>query len=101
MDTIYVSGAYRSQKKVLDLLDLQVLVSHHVGAGNQTKVLCKAMSVFLPLSQFCCPQMFVFVKNFDSGGLECPHSAEFTGFLFFIFYLFLEIGSVCIAYTVR
>lgn len=36
-------SAYRSQKSVQDILEaeLQMAVSHHEGAGNQTQVLCK------------------------------------------------------------
>lgn len=37
------SGADRGQERVLDLLDLELrmIVSHHVGAGSQTWVLCR------------------------------------------------------------
>lgn len=36
-------GACRSQKVAVDLLerDLQMVASHHVGAENQTQILCK------------------------------------------------------------
>lgn len=41
--TMYVFGVQGDQKKVLNPveLDLQVVVSHHVGSGTQTWVLCK------------------------------------------------------------
>jgi hypothetical protein len=40
---VHVS-AHRGQKVALDALEqeLQVAVSHHVGAGNRTPVLCKS-----------------------------------------------------------
>lgn len=38
--TMHVPGTKRSWEKVLDLLELelQMVLSHHVGSGNQTKV---------------------------------------------------------------
>jgi hypothetical protein len=49
-----VYGACRGHKRASDLLKLeaQVVVSHHVGSGNQTWVLCK--------SNQCSQQVFVF-----------------------------------------
>lgn len=43
MCTMYMPGALRGQKWVLDILQpgLQAVVTHHVYAGNQTHVLCK------------------------------------------------------------
>ena len=45
--------AHRGQKKVSDLpeLELQVVVSHNVGAENRTQVLCKSSQghfIFIP-----------------------------------------------------
>lgn len=38
--TLFVPGALRAQKMV-ECSHGQLVVSHHVGAGNQTQVLCK------------------------------------------------------------
>jgi hypothetical protein len=41
--TMCVTSACRGQKVLEHLeLELQILVSHHVGAGNQTWVLCQS-----------------------------------------------------------
>jgi hypothetical protein len=44
MCTVYMSGVHGGLKKVLDPLELELstVVSCHVGAGNQTWVLCKS-----------------------------------------------------------
>lgn len=41
--TIYVPDDHAGQKRVSDNLEmeLQTVVSHHMGAGNLTQVLCK------------------------------------------------------------
>lgn len=59
----------RGQKRALDSLELklQATASHHVGAQNQTPVLCKSGQCPKSLSSFCrepCPHPMV---NF-----ECP-----------------------------
>ena len=43
MYAMCVPGACRGQKKALDLLELELrmVVSHHVGAGNEILVFCK------------------------------------------------------------
>lgn len=40
---VYVHGNTRSQKRVLDLLELelQMVVSHYIGTTNKTQVLCE------------------------------------------------------------
>lgn len=38
---MYIPGAHRSQKRTLDL-ELQVFMSHHVGAWNRTLVSCSS-----------------------------------------------------------
>ena len=42
MSIIYVSGAHEDQKRASDPLELelQTVVSHHVGAGDWTQILC-------------------------------------------------------------
>ena len=44
--TMCVPGTHRAQKNVLDPLEveLQMVLSHYVGVGNQTWVLCKGNS---------------------------------------------------------
>jgi hypothetical protein len=44
--TMHMPDAHRVQKRALDPLELklQMVVSHNVGAGNQTPVLCKIHS---------------------------------------------------------
>lgn len=46
LHTTYLSGAHRRQQKASDSweLELQVVGSHHVGAGNQAQGLCKSSS---------------------------------------------------------
>jgi hypothetical protein len=41
---LYVCSAHRGHKKTSDPLELQVILSHHVGAGNQTWELWRAVS---------------------------------------------------------
>lgn len=47
-DTMYMPGAYGSQKRALDSweLDLQMIVKYHMGAGNQSKTSANTTSVF-------------------------------------------------------
>jgi hypothetical protein len=44
MYTAYAPDTQRDQKRESDCLELelQMVVSHHVDAGNQTQVLCKS-----------------------------------------------------------
>jgi len=42
---MYVPGAHRGQKRAPDLLELQVTVSHYVGAGDQNRISCKKSSL--------------------------------------------------------
>lgn len=49
MFVLHAFGAHRGQKKTLNPLEveLEVVVSHHVGRGNHTQVLCKTFAVIL------------------------------------------------------
>jgi hypothetical protein len=51
-----VSGTHRGKRRTLDPLglELQVVVSHHVGSGNQTQVLCNPLST---------PELFVWPQR--------------------------------------
>lgn len=45
---VYVGSAYGGQKRVWNPLELelQIVVSHHLNAGNQIQVLCKTSKCF-------------------------------------------------------
>lgn len=55
MHTTWMHHAHRAQKKVLDPLELElwVLVSHYVGAGNRVQVLCKSNKSSKPMTCLC------------------------------------------------
>jgi hypothetical protein len=55
-----MTGAHEGQKRVLDPLEqnLQIVVSHHVTAGNWTCVLCKSNKCSYPLSHISDPSTF-------------------------------------------
>lgn len=42
MCTVYMPGARRERSEVLDPVEPEMSVRTHVGAGNQTRVLCKS-----------------------------------------------------------
>lgn len=44
-------GAHRCQKQASDLLELELwlVVSHHVGSGTLTQILCKSNKCYAPL----------------------------------------------------
>lgn len=48
-----VPGVHNGQKRVLDPseLEIQMIVSHHVGAENQIQVLCKRSNYSQPQKQ--------------------------------------------------
>ena len=50
MSTTNVLVVHKSQKRALDLLALEsrMVVSHHVGAGASTGILCKSNQYFQP-----------------------------------------------------
>ena len=59
--------AHREQKRVLDPLELElwIVVSHYVGAGNHIQVLCKrSQSVLLTAEPFLHPLFFEKLKNY-------------------------------------
>jgi hypothetical protein len=55
---MYVSGVHRGQKRALEPLgvELQMVVSHHVGAESGTQVLCRSNKCFKPLSHLSIPK---------------------------------------------
>lgn len=50
---VFVPGAHKGQKRVLDPseLELQMIVSHHVGDENQFQVLCRHSNYSQPQKQ--------------------------------------------------
>ena len=57
-----LSNAFGGQKRVLDPLELelQMVVSHHVGARNQTQVLCKQEQLVFLTSEPSLQLFFLF-----------------------------------------
>ena len=56
-----VCSVHEGQKRVLGLQgsELQVVDSHHVGAGNQIQVFCKSSRSCKPLRHFFQPLLFL------------------------------------------
>lgn len=59
MGTVCVPGAHSGQERVLDL-GLQMVVGHHVHAGNPTLVLCK-IKVFFTTEPLLRPHLHIYI----------------------------------------
>ena len=55
MCTVDMPGAWGSQDRALSPLEFQIVVSHHMGAGNQTQVHCKSNKCSKLLSHLFSP----------------------------------------------
>ena len=76
--TTHILGAGRGQKRLLESLELelQVAVSHYVGAGNGTRVLWKSSECSSLLRHLSSPSFFIpceriswFIQEIETQGL--------------------------------
>lgn len=74
-------GICRNQKPMLEILgaEWQMLVSHPVGAGNRTQVLCKNNRCPWPLSQLFSPRANFLAKEYSDTHIQVSSCLCFPG----------------------